>query len=548
MQKPLPQKGPSHRPVVPRILRPQSQETITLTNIFLLQESTLFSETYGFTPNSYTFMKGSPREKACIMHFLLMIADRHEAQQQFAFLKSEKGSNLIHFRTCDLSLFRDRAYVIASALSNMAGFEVVPRSEFLGFSAKYMNMVFRLSIYCIREQSKRLLRRLSFVDFSAMVENTATDQSAKEGLSGATFFDESLNVAMSSPVIRQVSTVAAGASPGNAGLNFSPGPLVPYCSTQISFASEELDAEALLTERISDIYRELLNAEKDQAYYESVIRCLTRYNYEVMTPSSENVPRPRVPANIGDALCLLQALSKELQDIPLDAYTFLKQIGNTQSPGLRLEDQSNEAAYPEIEISQLRELYETKVQPSSVNFPLICAGAVSLLRNALSDEALHSINQKLFPCPHVDVPDHASPNCYYEKQLVGIQSSIKSLQAQITALRKDSNPGLHPSDTVMEDAFTEAILQALGDTENTSTNASNQRCIEDNRAVQDPRVVDKEQLRMSLRATARTWEVDKLSSRLHKTFSNGKQAIPVSTFVADGTEGRLSNTVYLGDE
>lgn len=53
---------------------------------------------------------------------------------------------------------------------------------------------------------------------------------------------------------------------------------------------------------------------------------------------------------------------------------------------------------------------------------------------------------------------------------------------------------------------------------------------------------------MSLRATTRTQEIDKLSSRLHKTFSGGKQVIPVSTFVADGTEGRLSNTVYLGDE
>lgn len=548
MQKPLPQKGPSHRPAVPRILRPQSQEIVTLTNIFLLQESALFSETYGFTPNSYTFLKGSPREKACVMHFLLMIADRHEAQQQFAFLKPEKGSNLIHFRTCELSLFRDRAYVIASALSNMAGFEVVPRSEFLGFSAKYMNMVFRLSIYCVREQSKRLLRRLSSVDLSAMADGTDIDQAAKENLSGTTFFDESLNMPVNSPLIRQVSIAATGSSSSSARLNFSPGQLVPYCSTQISLALEELDVEALLAKRISDIYRELLNAEKDQACYESVIRCLAKHNYEVTTPGPESVPRPRVPSNIGDALRFLQALSKELQDIPLDAYIFLRQLGNIQSPGLQLEDQSAEVTYPEVHLSQLRELYKTQVQPSSVNFPLICAGATSLLRSALSDETLHNINQRLFSCPRVDVPDHVSPNRNYEEQLLGVQSSIKALQAQITALRKDSNSSLQPPDTTVKDAFTEAILQALGDTENASSSAGNQHCIEDNRTIRDPRIADKERLRMSLRATTRTQEIDKLSSRLHKTFSGGKQVIPVSTFVADGTEGRLSNTVYLGDE
>lgn len=83
---------------------------------------------------------------------------------------------------------------------------------------------------------------------------------------------------------------------------------------------------------------------------------------------------------------------------------------------------------------------------------------------------------------------------------------------------------------------------------NMSTEASGHTNVENNEIARDSRVIDKERLRMSLRATTRAQETSRLSSRLHKTFSGESQTIPVSTFVADGVEGRLSNTVYLGDE
>lgn len=550
MQKPPLQKDSLHRPTAPKILRPQTQESITLANILLLQGPISFNDTYGFIPNNHTFLKGSPREKACIMHFLLMIADCHEAKQQFAFLEPAKGSGVIHFKTCDLSLFRDRAYVIASALSNMAGFEIVPRAEFLGFSAKSMNMMFRLSIYCIREQSKRLLRRLSFVDFNAMNGDTAFDlQDVGGEPSNGTFFDESLSTAVNPLLYRQMNTITAGKPPCSSNPNFAPGPLSQYCSAQISLISEDLDVDTLLAERISDIYGELLNAEKDQSYYESVVRCLTKHNYETKTPESEKISCPRTPASIGDALLLLQNLNRELQEIPSEAYTFLARMNSGNSPSeLNIHDESVDIIYPEIQIEKLRELHETNIQPSSANFPLICAGAASLLRNTLSNEALHSVSQSLFlhPCTHA--PDHPLSSHDYKKQLSDVQSSIKALQARITALRKDSSSNLHLVSTDTEDMFTEAILQALGGADGANTKISEHRRIEDSESTRDSRAGNRECLRMSLRATTRAQETDKLSSRLHKTFSGERQAIPVSTFVADSAEGRLLNTMYVGDE
>lgn len=483
------------------------------------------------------------------MHFLLMIADYHEAQQQFAFLEPEKGSNVIRFRTCDLSLFRDRAYVIASALSNMAGFDIVPRSEFLGFSAKCMNMQFRLSIYCIREQSKRLLRRLSFVDLNTIEKDVTLDfHSAKGELSGTTFFDESMSTAINTLPSRYMSTAVTDKLPGNTRLDFSPGPLAPYCSAQIGLSSEELDIEALLAERISDIYQELLNSEKDQSYYEDVVRCLTKHNYETKTSGQEKISSPRIPANIEDTLFLLQNLSRKLQEIPFDAYAFLTQINEPRTLQLKVEEKSTDMAYPEIQIAKLRELHGTRIQPSSANFPLICAGATSLLKTVLSTEALQGIGQSFFLHPHADMPGYVPPSCDYKRHLSDIQSSIKALQAQITSLRMDSSTALSSSSMDTGDIFTRAIFQALEGTMNMSTEASGHTNVENNEIARDSRAIDKERLRMSLRATTRAQETSKFSSRLHKTFSGKSQTIPVSTFVADGVEGRLSNTVYLGDE
>lgn len=544
------QKDSLYKPNIPKILRPQTQESITLANILLLQGPISFYDKYGFTPNNYTFLKGTPREKACIMHFLLMIADCHEAKQQFAFLEPEKGSNVIQFRTCDLSLFRNRAYVIASALSNMAGFEIVPRAEFLGYSSKSMNMMFRLSIYCIREQSKRLLRRLSFVNFTTVNGDSTIDfQDGREELSNATFFDESLSVAANTLACRQSNTITAENPLYSMHLNFAPISSTPYCSAQISLLSDDLDVETLLAERISDIYRELLHSEKDHSYYESVVRCLTKHNYEIKVPEPDNIPCSRIPVNIRDALLLLQNLNRELQEIPFEAYNFLLQQNSSNNSSDFTENTSSVAIeYPEIQITKLRELHETNIQPSSANFPLICAGATSLLRRALSDETIYRISQSLFLTPPTGVPDHTPSSYDYKKQLLDIQSSIKALQARIVALRKGTSPELCSLSTETEDTFTQAILVALGGINHVNSKDSKHRHGEDSKDVHDLRTDDKERLRMSLRATARAQETDKLSSRLHKTFSGEKQVIHVSTFVADGTEGCLLNTMYVGDE
>ncbi|TNJ26560.1 hypothetical protein GMRT_16379 [Giardia muris] len=308
---------------------PPLAASLALQNVWLLQGEYTFEQVYGFTPGPQTFLQGTPREKACLLHHLLLAADP-SLSTRFSYLRTP-GTSTIRFRPSDVALFREHALEETTRLSPLAGYSPISKAHFLAFSLSNLDLFLLLSTYAVREQTKRLYHRMCQEDLP--LERLAT------------YRDRGLKVEAEQP------------------------------------PREYLQ---LLERRI---YHELQLADYTAECYERVAK-----EMHARARDRPNLPEEQleslVPKSYDILLKQLGELADTCKQIPRSAYACLPSM-TKDSDEQRLAD----LAYPLLDLSSLQALqgHAGRTRPGGVNLGLLAEAARKLCSETAENEVIQTL-------------------------------------------------------------------------------------------------------------------------------------------------------------